>query len=60
MDKILSLFESRRFWASIGSVLAVVFQEVLGLSGDQALVLVGILLCLSPVARITTSWPTKP
>ncbi len=42
-DKFKALFESRRFWATVASVLSVVFQDVLGLSPEQALVVVGVL-----------------
>ena len=43
MDKFFALFSSRRFWATVASVLSVVFQDVLGLTPEQALVLVGVL-----------------
>jgi len=43
MEKIQSLMESRRFWASVGSVAAVVLQDHFGLSQEQAFVVVGIL-----------------
>ena len=42
-DKFKALFESRRFWATVASVLNVVFQDVLGLTPEQALVVVGVL-----------------
>ena len=43
MDKIGALFTSRRFWATVGSVLTVILQDVIGLTPEQALVVVGIL-----------------
>jgi hypothetical protein len=41
-DKFKALFVSRRFQATVISVLTVVFQDILGLSAQEALVLVGI------------------
>ena len=42
-DKIVALFKSRRFQATVGSVLAVVFQDLLGLTPEQALTLVAVI-----------------
>ena len=42
MNKFTALFKSRRFWASVGSVLAVVMQETIGVTIEQSLVIVGV------------------
>ena len=42
-DKIKALFTSRRFQATVGSVLAVVFQDMLGMSLEQSLTLVAVI-----------------
>lgn len=42
-DKIKSMFTSRRFQATVASILTIVFQDVLGLMPEQALVLAGII-----------------
>ncbi len=42
MDKIGALFRSRRVWAATAALLAVVLQESLGITEEQALAVVGI------------------
>jgi len=44
MKKIASLFKSRRFYTAISGVLVVLFSESLGLTEDQVLPLVGVLM----------------
>tara|TARA_Y100000588_G_scaffold94181_1_gene102029 strand:- start:925 stop:1098 length:174 start_codon:yes stop_codon:yes gene_type:complete len=43
-SKIKSLISSRRFWVSVGGVIAVALQETLGLSEGQTQMLVGVLV----------------
>lgn len=43
LNKIKALFQSRRFYAAVGGVLQVVFQDVLGMTPEQSLVVAGLL-----------------
>lgn len=44
MGKTLGIFQSRRFWAAVGGVLAVVFQDAVGMTPEQAQTVVGIIM----------------
>ncbi len=43
MNKILSLFESRRFWAAVAGVAVVILSDTLGMSQEQATKIVALL-----------------
>jgi hypothetical protein len=42
VDKIKAMLVSRRFQATVASVLTVVFQDILGLTIEQSVMVVGI------------------
>lgn len=42
-DKIQALLKSRRFIAAVSGVLVVVFQDVLSLTEEQAVTIVGVI-----------------
>ncbi len=42
-SKIKAMFLSRRFQATVGSVLVVIFQDLLGVTPEQALTLVAVI-----------------
>lgn len=42
VDRLIAMLKSRRFQATIASVLTVVFQDFIGLTLEQSLVIVGI------------------
>jgi len=43
-DKLASLIRSRRFWLTVGGVLAVVFQDVLNIPEEEVMQVVGLLI----------------
>jgi hypothetical protein len=43
VDKVVALFQSRRVYAAVIGIVAVIFQQFLGLSEGQALEIAGVL-----------------
>lgn len=46
VDKIMSIFESRRFWAAVAGVMVVVLHDTLGLDETSA----------QAIAALVVSW----
>ena len=44
LDKVTALFKSRRFYAAVSGVVIIIFQDLLGMTPDQAVTVTGLFI----------------